>query len=410
MSFGARLAACGLACLAVAAQARADVGNEPAGWQSTWDARVYASLNTTRVQADSVLNPDNRLAQLPDRRDVLEARLDVRLESEKLGLHLRPVLRQQWQTGGEGRADEGYLSQWHLRRTLTDSLNASLGREVMNWGPAQFRSPSSPFYFDNGRADPTRELSGVDNVKLALTPDASRVCNLAFVRGPGHDDARTEALKDVWLLKGEQRGSDWTAGWVVTKPAGRAAFWGAYGQWTLADDWLLYGEAASSRLSRALQSPADASRPFRLEDESARHGVWLAGVNHTLADGQGLMLEYLFNGHGYSEAEAAAYFTRAASSLPDAAQALTARPALLGRHYLHAVWQSNLLEDGATWRLMWSANLRDGSREWAAYVDYPLNAGLNLYALGAHNSGGASSEFAALNARSLQVGLRFVMP
>jgi len=389
-------------CLATLAQAQT--------WQSTWDASVYASLSTRRVQADSVLNPDNLLARLPDSVGVLETRFDWRLESERLGMHLRPILRQQWQHGGggEGGLDEGYLSQWRLRGVLTESLSASLGRDVMNWGPAQFRSPSSPFYFDNGRSDPTRELSGVDALKLAFTPDANRAWNLAFVRGTGHDDR--DDWKNTWLLKGEQRGSDWTVGWVAAKSAGRAAFWGGYGQWTLGDDWLLYGEAASSRLHQALRSPVSLAQPFRVEAESARQSVWLAGANHTLESGQALSLEYLFNGHGYHEAEANAYFTRADQSLPNAGLALSARPALLGRHYLHAVWQSNLLEEGDVWRLMWSHNLQDGSQEWAAYFDHPLNTHLNLYALGVFNRGGAASEFADLSARSLQIGLRLVMP
>jgi hypothetical protein len=77
------------------------------------------------------------------------------------------------------------LSQWQLRAGLTETVALSLGREVMNWGPAQFRSPSSPFYFDNGRANPSRELSGVDAAKLAWTPDASTFLSLAWVEDSG---------------------------------------------------------------------------------------------------------------------------------------------------------------------------------------------------------------------------------
>jgi len=296
-----------------------------------------------------------------------------------------------------------------LRAPLTESVSLSLGREVMNWGPAQFRSPSSPFYFDNGRANPSRELSGVDAAKLAWSPDANTFLSLAWVEDSGTNNT-ADAWQRTWLAKGELRGDDWTGGLILARAAGRKPFIGAYAQWTPDEAWLLYGEASSATRADALVSPAVPLLPFSLQAESARHAVTLIGATRTLENGQSLSLEYLQNGHGYSHAEATAYFSRAAASLPSAGMALAYAPPLLGRNYLHLVWQSNQLDDGDYWRAMWSRNLDDASNEWAGYYDHPLNRHLSFYTLGVINSGGPRREFAALIERSLSLGLRLALP
>lgn len=377
-------------------------------WHGDWYADLHATANTQRLPTGSVLNPDNTLAHLSEDRQGIEARLDIKLESSGLRLTLRPILGRQWHD--QERRDEGYLSQWQARATLSDTLSLGLGREVMNWGPAQFRSPSSPFYFDNGRGEPTRELSGVDAIKLAWTPDAEHAVSLAYVQDTGHRSEATDPWRSTWLLKGEWRGDHWTGGLALAQASGRALFVGAYGQWSLSDAWLTYAEAASSTQAQALRSPADTTRPFEVLSESARQSSVLLGAAHSIANGQSLNLEFLSHGHGYSRAEAAAYFARASTDRAQAALALSHRPALLGRRYLHAVWQSNPLDTGTYWRLMASRNFDDASRQWAAYLDRPINDHLSVTLLGVVNTGGPRQEFAALSERALTLGLRLALP
>lgn len=395
--------ALGVALLGAILPARAE-----STWHGHWDVVLHATAGTTQLQTDSVLNPGNTLARLSEDRQGIEARLDIKLESSALRLTLRPILGSQWHD--HDRRDAGYLSQWQVRATLSDVLTLGIGREVMNWGPAQFRSPSSPFYFDNGRGDPTRELSGVDVVKLAWTPDAEHAVSLAYVEDSGHGSDATDPWRATWLLKGEWRGDDWTGGLALAQAAGRAPFAGAYGQWTLSEAWMTYAEAASSSQVDALHSPAESTRPFEVRRESARHSSVLLGVARSFANGQSLNLELLSHGHGYTPAEAEAYFARAATDPTQAALALSQRPALLGRRYLHAVWQSNPLDTGTYWRLMASHNLDDASRQWAAYLDRPIDEHLSVTLLGVVNTGGPRREFAALSERALTLGLRLALP
>lgn len=379
------------------------LADEP--WRSSWDVTLHATTSATDLTEDSVLNPGNRYAGLAEHAQSAEARINLKLESDALRLTLRPILRSASDT-----PSRGYLSQWQLRAPISNSTSLSLGREILNWGPAQFRSPSSPFYFDNGRSDPMRELSGVDAVKLAWTPDANLALNLAYVQDSGDAASVDDAWRRTWLAKGELRGDDWTGGLILARAYGRKPFYGAYVQWTLDEAWLMYGEVASATRADALVSSADPQLPFSLQAESARHGIALLGATRTFENGQSLSLEYLRNGHGYSGTEADAYFSRAAANPADAALALLNRPPLLGRHYLHLVWQSNQLEDGDYWRVMWSRNLEDASNEWAGYFEHPLDRHLSVYALGALNDGGARREFAALIENRLQIGIRLALP
>lgn len=374
-----------------------------------WDAALYLQADSARARQDGPLNPG--LARLDEDRQTLELRANLKLDGEAWHLGLRPILslrHDDLETGAVVR--QGYLSQWQWRLRLTEHSALSLGREPTHWGPAQFRSPSSPFYFDNGRADPSRELSGVDDVKLAWTPDAKRVFSLAYVQDRGHAAPADDPWRDTWLARGEWRGAEGSLGLALAKAPERGAFLGAYAQWTASDAWLLYAEAASSTQAAALQSPAEPARPFALVNESARRGVVLLGATRTLENGQSLTLEWLHNGHGFTPAESAALFGRAADDPGAAGLALGHLPALLGRDYLHLVWQSNPLDSGTYWRLMASHNLDDASSQWAAYVDHPLNGHLSLYALGVANTGGGRGEFAALLERSLSVGVRLALP
>ncbi len=377
---------------------------------ASWDATLYAYPEATRLQPGSVFNPD--IARLAESANTVEARLDFKLAADAWQLSLRPLLGYQSSADGaaRGTAQSGYLGQWQARTRLGEAWAVSVGREVMNWGPAQFRSPSSPFYFDNGRSNPLRELSGVDNAKLAWTPDTSHSLSLAWVRDSGHLADASDPWRHTWLAKGDLRGDDWAAGLALAQPPGRGAFLGAHGQWTLNDAWLLYGETASSRRADALLSPADTAQPFTIADRSSRRLTSLVGASRTAENGQSLALEFLHDGHGYSRDEEAAYFARAASNPALAGMALVLAPPLLGRNYLHLVWQNNLLQGDDYWRLMWSRNLDDAGNELAGYAEHALSGHFTVFALGLVNMGGARREFSSLIESSLSVGVRLALP
>lgn len=386
------------------------------GWRTTWDGALYGYGINTVLRDDSVLNLGNQFAQLPQQRNVAEARFNFKTESDDVRIALRPILLAQDANNSFGTAhrNDGYLSQGQARLRVAEAWQVSLGREVLNWGAAQFRSPSSPFYFDNGRSDPMRELSGVDELKLAWTLDVHNAAYLARITGSGH--IANDPWGGTWLLKFDHRGDDSAFGMALSQKDGQSTFLGLHGQQSLDDAWMLYGEASSYARSAALISSADTAQPFNVVAESQRNTDALFGANYTFENGQSLAAEYLYYGHGYSTDEAAAYFNRAANANATGAWQTTAfalanMPPLLNRDYLHVVWQNNLMDSASNyWRLMWTRNLVDQGQEVSGYTEVTLSQRISGFALVVLPMGNAQQEYSSLFNRSLTLGAKVALP
>lgn len=381
---------------------------EESSWDTSWDGTLYGYMNGMTLRTDSVLNPDNQIANLAKRTDAGELRMNIKAESEDVRFTARPILatRNQHQTLGATQKSEGYLSQWQVRVRAADGLNVAAGREVLNWGAAQFRSPSSPFYFDNGRRDPLRELVGMDTVKMTWTPDMQSSFTLARVVGTGRVASSVDEWRNTWLLKADNRGDGYAFGFVAAKAALNAAFYGAHGQVSIDDETMLYAEVGSSEQVSALQSPADVAQPFSVLAASPRRNTVLFGTTYTLPDGQSLTAEYLRDNNGYTTAQELAYFSRAASSTLMAGQALALAPRLLGRDYVHLVWQSNLMESESYWRMMYTRSLTDGGHEIGAYGEATLSERISGFVTAVVSNGKSSQEFSSLFSRSITAGVK----
>lgn len=390
---------------------------EEGEWSSSWDGAIYAYPTSTNLRSDSVLNPDNRIAHLSQHSETAEARFNFKAENEDLRLTLRPIMLWQQNSNafGDKTQSETYLSQGQLRWRMAETWNVAAGREVMNWGPAQFRSPSNPFYFDNGRSNPIRELSGLDAVKMSWTPDTRNSLSLAYIGSSGHYEGSTDIWRDTWLFRATKRDAKWAGGLAVAKKEGQQSFIGTDIQYTLNDSVLLYGEAGSSTRLNALQSPADISQPFTVQAESSRHTNESIGATYTLDNGQGLTTEYLHQEHGFTASEEAAYFERAANAtLPAGAAtlgiALANAPPLLGRDYLHLVWQNNILVSDGYWRLMLTHSYTDGGNQVSGYGEMTLSKRVSGFILGMFALGNERQEFSSLTGSMATAGVKIALP
>ncbi len=382
-------------------------------WQAGWDGTLYGYASAMRQQPDSVLNPDNQIAHMADRSATAELRLNLKAENDVLRFTARPILLARASHvphDGSETENDAYLSQWEVRLRAAEAWNIALGRDVLNWGPAQFRSPSSPYYFDNGRSDPMRELSGMDSAKVSWTPDRQSTLTLAYVAASGHDAPDDDPWHDSWLVKLDRRGDDWAYGLIAADAPDRPAFYGAFGQFTLSDAIMLYGEVGSSSLTPELQSPSDPSQPFAATKNSPRKTTALIGASYTFENGTSLAAEVLHDGHGYTSSEEVAYFQRAATSQANAGLALSQQPRLLGRDYLHVVWQSNMMDDGGFWRLMYTHGFTDGGDELAAYAETVLSRHVTAFLTAVLPHGDARQEFSSLYRNSITLGLKFALP
>jgi hypothetical protein len=381
------------------------------------DGALYGYATSTALRSDSLLNPDNQIARLSQHNQTAEARFNFKAENESLRLTLRPILIWQQNSNdfGEQVQSEGYLSQGQLRWRMAEAWNVAAGREVMNWGPGQFRSPSNPFYFDNGRSNPIRELSGLDAVKVSWTPDTRHSISLGYISSSGHYEGPTDTWRDTWIFRGTKRGMKWAGGVAVAKKDGQQAFVGVDAQYSKSDELMLYGEAGSSTRLNALQSPADATQPFSVESESSRHLNELIGATYTLDNGQSLSAEYLHQGHGFTASEERGYFDRAANAtLPAGAgtlgMALANAPPLLGRNYLHLVWQNNVLEGDYYWRLMWSRSMTDHGNQLSGYGEMTLSKRVSGFVLAVMALGNERQEFSSMIGSLATAGIKVNLP
>ncbi|MDD2701897.1 MAG: hypothetical protein PHH36_11775 [Sideroxydans sp.] len=381
-------------------------------WRSSWDAALYGYASHMALRDDSVLNPGNQIAALPQRSDTAELRMNAKAENNTLRFTARGIgnVREQRNASGRDSLREAYLSQWQLRAIAGDGINVAIGRDVLNWGAAQFRSPASPYYFDSGRSDPMRELTGMDMLKLSWTPDRQHSVQLVRVVRAGDEQAQSVVWRDSWLAKFDQLDEDWAYGLVVASAPHLPAFYGVHGLWTVNDNTMLYGEWSSSAQRDALLSPADPALPFTLQSESPRCSTSLLGTSYTFENGYTLHAEYLHDGHGYSAEQADAYFARAAGSPLQAGVALGHAPRLLGRDYLYLVWQSNLMESDGYWRVMLTNNLADHGGSFGAYGEYAASTRISVYALGLSGFGNARQEATALFTRSVTLGVKVALP
>lgn len=385
---------------------------DESSWNASWDGTIYGYANSMKLRNDSVLNPNNQIARLPQHSDVAELRLNFKAESENVRLTARGIGRARATRNDFGKQtdSESYVSQWQVRMRAAEDWNVAAGRDVLNWGAGQFRSPSSPFYFDNGRTDPMRELVGMDMMKLSWTPDMQNSAHLVRVVRSGYGAAQPDAWLNTWMLKLDRRDDALAYGVVAAKAPHLGAFYGAHGQYTMSDELMLYGEFGFSVLPSALQSPADVSQPYAVLSPSPRRSATLLGSSYTFESGQSAMLEYLHDGHGYTADETDAYFARAASALPLAGMALGNAPRLLGRDYVHLVWQSNMMESDHYWRMMFTHNLTDAGNELGAYGEKTLNPHLSAFAMLVWNGGGARQEMSALFTRNITLGIKVALP
>ena len=395
-----------LLALSMTSNAQAD---EPV-WHTTSDSTLYGYANNTELRSDSLINPCNRIALLSQNSATTEVRLNFKTENEKWRLTLRPIVlvENDRNAFGSRQPHQAYLSQWQLRLRASEAWSLAAGREVMNWGPAQFRSPSSPFYFNNGRTNPMQELSGVDALKLSWTPDMNNTLMVSHLSGSGHIAQNT--WSNSWLFKADRRNDSWVNGLVLEHTPQQGAFFGGHTQFSANDALLWYAEASSSTLAKALQSPSDLTVPFSVVSRSSRRTEVLTGAAYTFQNGQTLNTEILYYGHGFSSQQEAAYFSRAAVALSLAEQALGKAPQLLGREYLHLVWQSNLMETRGYWRAMLTHNLTDNGNELSAYSEMALNNHVTAFALGALPIGNSRQEFSSLFRRSITAGLKLALP
>lgn len=380
-------------------------------------------------------NEGNRLARIPDQLADAEWREDWRLDAGPCDarLDLRLVAQQALRADdGIDRSlmRDGYVRIGGVGCRFGDGFEARLGRDVLQWGNATFRSPSNPFFVDTGKTHPIRELLGKDLLQLgwrsASGLSVSAVHHFGNARrddtspGPFHATSAlridqvdpTQSLSAIASVRDDGR---WRLGGYLTR--------------TVSDAWLLYGDASVQRGGDGLYPLADAAAPAgwrfgpRGSGEHALLGAALLGAAYTFESGWSLTGEMLVNNEGYDagERDRAREAARAGNTLwssgtalaPAGAgvlgDALQPRLSVVGRRYVFLQLLRTEWKNRADLALRVAHNVDDGSSQVSGSLTWFIGERTQLLWFGALNHGARDAEFSRLFRYSTLLGLRFAL-
>ncbi len=397
-----------------------------------YDIRALA-FSTYQDMADSSQNPDNAFFAIPRHQTEIELRPDARLEWRWLDLSVKPRLNLEWSDWEDGPRDgdsdvddDWFINEWLGRVRLTEGLFASYGRENLQWGPSYLISPSNPFFRDNGRRNPKREVGGMDFARLVWVPGMPWTLSFIANVDQGRQEFRFFDFEETYALKMDYTGYESYFSLILSRQVGDRPRLGAFGGWTATDALLLYGEGSFSQGTNALY-PAEADNPFGIsmetikDDETSLKATLLLGGSYTLESGPTFAIEYLYNGPGYTDGEAEAYFglrdkaadafllSSPVSDLARLTLSQTADPKLrlLRRNYIMFQYLHNDIQDVLNLTLRWTQNIDDGSGQFISIVDYYIGDHVQLFSIGTVNAGSGDTEFGSILDIQWMIGLEY---
>jgi hypothetical protein len=359
-------------------------------WTMNWELVAFGERAEL---ADSTLNPDNLLAQLPRETAFFEARPDIALQCSPVTVELSPRF-QVMRTEVEGILQEHpatvqsdrdeFINKALLRLDIGSNLSLEASRQALLWGPSLFFSPSNPFTSDNGRNTPNVELKGEDFLTGRVYLGDSGVLSLHdnFAAGETHD----QSFERTYALTYEYLASDWTATLVISE-RGSQQLVGGFAQHTLNDYMVLFTDIGV-RKTEYVPVPG-AILP-------ARDGEWLTGVTlgaaYSFLDGSNLSAEYFYNEAGLDQREVDSLLDtgqrlrqQIEQGLSDPlavgmdtvalGQSVLTRPGGLRRHYIATQYNKNDIASRLDAVVRWTYSADDGG----SLVVVDLNSALTDY-------------------------------
>ena len=397
-----------------------------------YSVRILAS-GTCQDPANSSQNPDNDFFQIPRYLADLELRPDFYLNFRLLELSAKPRVNLEWRAWEEGDRegetdwdDEFFVNEWLARIRVTESLFISYGRENLQWGPSYLFSPSNPFFRDNGRRNPKREVPGMGFARLVWLPGLSWTISLIANLDEGRQEFLFFEFEKTYALKLDYAGQEAYAGLILSRKEHDRDRLGAFGGWTATDALLLYGEGTIAKGTDALY-PEKANNPFgasmeAIDDEgSSLKGIVLIGGSYTLEMGPTLTMEYVYNSPGYSDGDAMDYYSLRKNAsdafdligpigdLSKLTLSQTADPGLrfLRRNYVMFQYNHNDIRDVLNLTFRWTQNIDDGSGQFISIVEYFVGEHTQLFSIGTVNSGAGDTEFGSIVNYQWMIGLEY---
>lgn len=376
------------------------------------------SLLTQQVEKGGPFNVDNRYVMLPRKAWETELRPELRAAAGHCNGLVKPRLR--W-NGSETEGQTGYDYEFFVNTALvkckaSPSLDIALGRQSIQWGNGQLRSPSNPFFAENLQFNPAQEVLGKDFITLAAQTQREWSGMLIVHTGDNHIDPDKPYFRRNYGLKMDWVGEASTGGVIWSQRNGRPPRLGGHWTTTWSDATLLYGEATISRDAAGFV-PTQNSGSIRMEpaqevSNDHRYTV-LLGASYTFENGVPTYVEYLNTTEGLSATEAAlwkdlAHQVTRGVLIPGDQIGRMIDPRWRQTRRNYALFQIAIPDEKERGdiALRYVVNMDDHGSTLALATTYNVGSSGQWFLYAARNFGGPETEFGRLQKYAIQTGIR----
>lgn len=263
--------------------------------------------------ANSTQNPDNAFLQLYRYSGEIDLRPDFFWNQPYLNAVLKPRFASAyrwWEDGmPDGRKDglsRAYVNEWRIQGKAASMLFLSFGKEKLLWGPSFLADPSNILFNNAEKINPKREIEGKYLATLLFIPDNAATFTIGS-ETQKEESPLGESLKPLRFLKADLMGSNYTVSLIGYHRQHDRLRLGSYGQWTASDALILYYNGLVTKGTDAFY-PGEGAFIKKYENSRRLYSVVSAGGSYTFLAGSTMSIEFLYNGQGYNDAEAAEYY------------------------------------------------------------------------------------------------------
>jgi hypothetical protein len=279
------------------------------------------AFGTAQFPAHSTQNPDNAFLNLYRYSTEIDLRPDFFLDLPDVSGLFKPrvIASSEWWEDGEPKgnrksSDRTFVNEWRVQAKASPTVFVSFGKEKLLWGPSFLASPSNILFKDTEKINPKTEVEGKYLAKVIYVPTSAITINL-ISETEKEDNSLGEPLKPLQALKADYLGSNALISVIAYYRQHDRFRLGSYGQWTASDALLLYYDGIVSKGTDALYPVLDVSHPLggafvnRYDDSDRFFTTMTAGGSYTFLAGPTFSMEFLYNGQGYDNADADAYYS-----------------------------------------------------------------------------------------------------
>jgi hypothetical protein len=317
-----------------------------------------------------------------------------------------------------------FVNEWMTQVKPTNDLFISFGKEKLLWGASFLVSPSNILFKDTEKANPKSEVEGKYLSRVVYMPNNS-ITIIGISETQHEQDAFGRSLSPIRAVKADILGGSSQVSVIGYAQQNERFRFGSYGQWTANDAVVLYYDGIMSKGSDAFYPMPDNANPLggsftqRYMDSNRYFGTVTAGGTYTFLSGESVSLEFLYNGTGYDDADAEAYYAlrrnAAGHYFDDSALAGLSRLTLAGsmntgtsflrRYYLMVQVQEREIGNVLDVMLRYVRSLEERSGQVAAILEWQATKRVQIFSINTVAVGAKDTEFKSILAKSFIAGV-----